>query len=36
MTGRHLAAEVTKDAESMTGIGGFWGFLREVLTGRKS
>jgi len=36
MTARHLAAEVTKDAETMTGIGSFWGFMREVLTGRKA
>jgi len=36
MTARHLAAMVTEDAETMTGIGGFRGFLREVLTGRQS
>ena len=36
MTGRHVAAMVTEDAESMTKVGGFWAFMREVLTGRTS
>jgi len=36
MSGRHVAEMVTKDAEAMTALGGFWGFMREVLTGRKS
>ena len=36
MTGRRIAAMVTEDAEAMTALGSFWGFLREVLTGRKS
>jgi len=36
MSGRHVAAMVTEDAEAMTKVGSFWGFLREVLTGRTS
>ena len=36
MSGRHVAAMVTEDAEAMTRVGSFRSFLREVLTGRKS
>jgi len=36
MSGRRVAEMVTEDAEAMTQVGSLWGFLREVLTGRKS
>jgi len=36
MSSRHVAEMVTEDAEAMTALGGFRGFLREVLTGRTS
>jgi|GEM_PF-6520914 len=36
MSGRHVAAMVTEDAEAMTALGSFRSFLREVFTGRKS